>query len=74
MIWRTMQGKCFHLMGVVVGQLITLLGYTGFNRSVPNVGQKKKSETYSISLVKHDITVNFSTYRPNVYSLSARKK
>jgi len=69
-----MWGKFFHLMGVVVGQLIALLGYTGFNRSVPNVGQKKKSETYSISLMKHNITVNCLTYRPNVYSLSARKK
>jgi len=41
MIWSTMLGKCFYLMGVVVGQLTAWFGYTAFNRSVPNVGKKK---------------------------------
>jgi len=41
MTWNTMWGKCFYLKGVVVGQLTALFGFTGFNRSVRNVGQKK---------------------------------
>jgi len=37
-----MVGEMFSPYGVVVGQLTVLMGYTGFNRSVQNEGQKKK--------------------------------
>jgi len=40
--WYGVAGEMLYLVEEVVGQLTALFGYTGFNRSVPNVGPQKK--------------------------------